>query len=320
MAAYTRIPPTATPARARVILPASFASAGFVTPEQARTRGPQGRGLMIASEGASDTGKTEFILTCPGPGMVLAWDRGFDAMIDNPEPPAARRSDFGFMVVKSPGPTQLPQGPQNQPGQAYLPYWQGGLKSLLAALGNADARTVAIDGDNVSWELQRLAEHGKLTGVFPQTKYTDVYAARRALYARCWDSGKIIIATNMMRDEYRVVMDPATGLGVPDPDKPGEFKRERTGDLVAQGFADKKGNDYYWQIRIRHLYEPPTPPSWNKTLKRNLGGKPGRYGIRVMKAKANPEMVGQELWDDQATFTGLVSLIYPNIPLSDWGL
>lgn len=273
---------------------------------------------MIVTEGLSDTGKTEFVLSAPGPGVLIPFDRGFDAMVDNPDPPSSRRQDFGVKVIQAPGATQLSQGPMNQPGKEYLPFWLEGLKTILWALDNPDIRTVGIDGDNVSWELQRLAEHGKLTGVFPQTKYTDVYAARRALYARCWDSGKIIITTNMMRDEFRKVLD-AEGNPIMDPDRPGEFKKEPTGEQVAQGFSDKK-HDYYWQIRVRHLYEPPTPPTWNAILKKNIGGQPARWGLRVMKAKANPKLVGQELWGEDCTFTGLVSMVYPHIPLKEWGL
>lgn len=282
---------------------------GFVTPNQARKAvGRKTRRLMVATEGESDTGKTEFMFSAPGPGMVLAWDRGFDAMCDNPTPPPSRRSDFGMKVIQAPSSTQFASAAD------YVPYWLAGLKSTLDALSNPDATTVGVDGDNISWELQRLAEHGKLTGVFPQTKYTDVYAARRALYFRMWDSGKIIIATNMMRNEFRKVVD---ANGAPVLDSAGEQKKEPTGEKVAQGFPDQ---EYLWQIRIRHLYTKPVPPKWNPILRRNIGGQPGQWGLRITKAKANPSIVGQELWGASATFEGLVSTVYPHIDPVEWGL
>lgn len=264
---------------------------------------------MIATEGVSDSGKTEFLFTCPGPGLALLWDRGFDAAMDNPKPPATRRADFGVKVIKAPSATQFAD-PKD-----YRPYWLDGLRDTLAALQNADARTVAVDGDNVSWDLQRLAEHGRLTNVFPQTKYTDVYAARRAIYFRMWDSRKIIVATNMMRDEFRAIKD-KDGNYIIDP-ATNEPKKERTGDKVAAGFPDQ---EYLWQIRIRHLYKPPVPPKWNPILKRNIGGEPAQWGLRITKCKANMDMIGEELWGPDCTFTGLVSLVYPQIPLSEWGL
>lgn len=230
-------------------------------------------------------------------------------MCDNPTPPSTRRDDFGMKVIKAPASSQFATA------QEYVPYWMDGLKATLQAVDNPDALTVGIDGDNVSWDLQRLAEHGKLTGVFPQTKYTDVYAARRALYFRLWDSGKIIIATNMMRNEFRKVLD-ADGNVVMDA-ATGEPKKEPTGEKVAAGFPDQ---EYLWQIRIRHLYEKPEPPKWNPILKRNLGGKPGRWGLRITRAKANPALEGQELWGAMATFEGLVSTVYPHIDPAEWGL
>lgn len=264
---------------------------------------------MIASEGVSDSGKTEFAFTCPGPGMGLLWDRGFDAMQDNPKPPPTRRSDFGVKVIQAPAATQFDNAKE------YRPYWLNGLKETLVAISNPDARTVFIDGDNVSWDLQRLAEHGRLTNIFPQTKYTDVYAARRALYFRLWDSRKIILATNMMRDEFKAMQNP-DGSYIIDP-ATNEPKKERTGGKVAAGFPDQ---EYLWQIRIRHLYKPAVPPKWNQTLRRNLGGEPAQWGLKITKCKANMEMVGEELWGDQCTFTGLVSLVYPHIDLKEWGL
>lgn len=264
---------------------------------------------MIASEGESDTGKTEFLFTCPGPGVILAWDRGFDAALDNPNPPKSRRADFAMKVIKAPSATQFADPKE------YRPYWLEGLKATLNAISIPEAVTIAIDGDNVSWELQRLAEHGRLTNVFPQTKYTDVYAARRALYFRLWDSRKIIIATNMMRDEFKAMKNP-DGTYIMDPTT-NEPKKERTGNKVAQGFPDQ---EYLWQIRIRHLKRAGTPPTWNKILKRNAGGTPPQWGLRITKCKANDAMVGEELWGEDCTFQGLVSLVYPHIPLSDWGL
>lgn len=286
----------------RSTLPASFAAAGFVTPEQARhTPGRKNRRLMIRTEGESDTGKTEFMLTAPGPGMIIACDRGFDALCDNPEPPSTRRTDFGLNVVKVPSATQFANAAD------YRPYWLELLKVKLSALANPDAITVCVDGDNVSWDLQRLAEHGKLTGIYPQTKFTDVYAARRALTFRMWDSGKIIICSNMTRDEFVDIIDATTGLQVMD--NMGQPKRERTGKQVSQGFPDYK---YLWQIAIRHLYQPE-----QMKLKRTI---PARFGLRIIKCKANMKLVGAELWGEDATFTGLVSLVYPHIPLSEWGL
>ena len=57
-------------------LPSSFARDGFVTFDKARTRmqvrGQQIKPLLIGTEGESNTGKTEFILSCPT-RVMISW-------------------------------------------------------------------------------------------------------------------------------------------------------------------------------------------------------------------------------------------------------
>lgn len=283
-------------------IPRSILSQGFVTPEQARRKvGAKFRRLMIASEGRSDTGKTEFALTCPGPGINICLDRGFDALLDNPNPPESRRDDFAFDVIMAPTATQATQ-------DVYVEHWRAFRTRVYTAIALPDVRTVIIDGDSDSWELQRLAEHGKTHGVYPQTKMTDVKAARRGFYNKLWDSGKIIVATNKMTDEWVNTLD---NQGNPVLEN-GEPKRHSTGKFVAQGFPDQ---EYLWSIRLRHLYEP---PGISRVTKRPTAA---RWGIRITKCKANPsEHVGTELWGADCNFETLVAVVYPHIPPAEWGL
>lgn len=286
-------------------LPASFMRAGFLPPEQARRRGanPKFRGLMLASEGRSDTGKTEFVLSAPGPGLVLACDRGFDAVFDNQTPPPTRRTDFGIKTLQMPAATDFSSA------KDYLPYYQTFYRETMNALAIPEARTVCIDGDNFSWDLQRLAEWGKLQGIYPQTKYAEPKAARMSFYYKLWESGKIIITTNMMQDEWR---DQVDANGLPLVDDKGERRREKTGDSVPKGFPDQ---EYLWQIRIRHLYKAPR-------VQKLLGKEirvPGQWGLRIVKCKPNQDLIGTELWGSECNFAGLVQTVYPHIPLEDWG-
>lgn len=282
-------------------LPRSFMADGFVTAQQAVHGGRKFRRLMIGTEGLTDTGKTEFILSCPGPGIIICMDRNFDAMLDNPNPPASRRDDFAFKVISAPLSTSAAQ-------DEYVKYFTDYRTQLYKAIANADARTVAIDGDSDSWELERLAAHGKLTGVFPQTRYTDVYARRRAMIAKLWDSGKIIIATNKMKAEYKTIRDRDGNVILDDK---GEEKREKTGEFERQGFPDQ---NYLWQIQLRHLRRPAgVNPKTKKAY-------PQSWGIKILKCKANTEMEGAELWGADCCFPSLVEFVYPNIQPAEWGL
>lgn len=301
-------------------LPASFLRDGFQPAAKARSRMklPDGRLLkpiLIGTEGESDTGKTEFLFSCPGPGIIIALERGHEGMLDNPNPPAARRlDDFAIKAIPLPASTTAKQ-PQ------YLEYFQLARSEYYKALANLDAVVVAVDGDSDFWEIQRLGEWGRLTGIFPQTKYGDVYAARRAMTARAYDSGKIVIGTNKVRDEYETVYGPD---GLPLKEQDGSEKKRKTGNKQRQGFPDQ---NYLWQIQIRHLYRPATridlntlPPAERLKAMRNGGGiQPKQWGIRILKCKINKDLEGDELWGDQCNFAGLVQHVFPHVPLREWG-
>jgi len=277
-----------------ITLPKSFEAAGFLSPDRARMGPGKFKGVMIGIDSPSDYGKSEFALSCPGPGLGIMLDRSFDGCLDNPHPPASRQSDWAFKVIK------VPTATQSNDAKFYQTYWMEFYKEYLAALAMPEARSVLLDGDSDSWELQRLASFGKLTQV-PPLMYTDVNAARRAMYNRAWDSRKIFIATNKVKGEYKDVFD---AQGNPVMTAGGAPKREPTGEVERQGFADQ---DYLFQIQLRCLRKDPAK------------GKPYRYGIRIMKCKPNQELIGEELWDSDCNFQGLVSLVYPSVPMEVWG-
>lgn len=267
-------------------IPASFAREGFALKPRKYHR------LMLGTDGPANSGKTEFGLTAPGPGIVICLDRGFDAMLDNPNPPKTRRNDYAFKVIEAP---QALGATKDQ----YLEYWKSFRDDCYKAAGLPECRTVVIDGDSDSWELQRLAEFGKLTQI-PSIMYTNVNAARRAMYARAYDAGKIVIATNKINRQYKTVFNPD---GTPKLSDQGKEIREWDGKTYdRQGFNDQ---DYLWAIQLRHLFRETTKgPEW---------------GIKITKCKADVEVVGMELWGSDCNFQSLVEVVYPHIPLSDWG-
>lgn len=257
-------------------LPASFARDGFLPADKVRGKL---RRLLIGTDGWPNTGKTEFALSAPGPGIVLCLDRGFDSVFDNPNPPATRRSDFAFKVISMP----LPK--QGQVGY-FAEYWNKFYEEYKRALDNPDARTVVIDGDSDSWELQRLAEFGKLLQV-PSILYAAVNASRKSMIARAWDSGKIVISTNKLNDGYEKKLDAAN-----------KEVQVKTGKEKRQGFSDW---GYLYGVQLRHLF------------------KDGKFGVRILMSKADTSLQNMELWGDECNFKTLVSVIYPNVDPKEWG-
>lgn len=287
-------------------LPASFKTAGFLDSQASRlvatkpgTPNRKFKRLMIGSDGEANTGKSEFAMSAPGPGLFVCLDRGFDAMLDNPRPPEARGKEWGFKVVTAPLASTTDQN-------TYAEYWKSFRTTFYSGLDNPEARTVVLDGDSDSWELQRLGSFGKLTQI-PSIMYTNVNAERRAFIARAYDSGKIIIATNKVKPEY---VDDFNIDGSAKLDNAGKQLRKRSGEMERQGFND---HEYLWAIQIRHLYKA---ASFNKITKREV---PQQWGIRIMMCKADRSLEGSELWGPDCNFAGLVQTVYPHIALEEWG-
>jgi hypothetical protein len=269
-----------------VALPVSFKTAGFVAPPK-----PKYRRLMVGIEGPTNSGKSELCHSAPGPGIFIAQDRGLEAMLDNPNPPETRRPDFFYDTVPAP----LAEGStHDQYKVAWIDYRDN---HVYKAIRLPDCRTVILDGDSDSWETQRLAAFGKLTQV-PSILYTQVNAGRRLFISRLYDSGKIIMATNKVKKLYK----PAFNAdGTP---KMNDGKQMREWDGVSyerQGFEDQ---DYLWQVQLRCIYDPTHP---------------GKYGVYIIKAKANPEVERETLWGEECNMPTVLQVIYPHVPLTEWG-
>lgn len=281
-------------------LPASFFKDGFVTARPKRPR------LLIGSEGETNTGKTEFILSAPPPGVLIAVERGHEACLDNAEPPASRNEDFAIVPVKIPSSLQ-----HGEDSEKYLPHWKELRTTLYKALANDDALSVGFDGDSDSWELQRLAAFGKLTQI-PSIMYTNVNAARRLLIKHCYDSGKNVIMTNKVKAEY---VDEYDGAGIAVLNKDGSQRRIKSGNLERQGFNDY---DFLYQVQLRHLSTPPevidpatlTPKERLATIRSGGFNRPARFAIEILRCKPKRELEGTVLWDDKCNFMGLVEIIY----------
>lgn len=267
----------------------SLADAGFVAPALiVRPPGSQFKRLMLSLEGDRGTGKSELADSAPGLIAHLVLDRGIDSVIDNPFPPLTRNPNAYYKTITVPKASQA---------EDFKAYWQTFRLSLMDAIHSTDGRTVVIDGDPDSWELQRLAEFGRLTKV-PPILYDTVNSARRALYARCYDSGKIIISTSRVRQVWETVKNPITGL--PEVNSSGNDIRRWTGEYEKQGFND---GGYIWTIQARTLYNEDT----------------GVYGFRFMTCKVNRSVEGQEFWGDECNMETLLAAAYPNVPREDWG-
>jgi hypothetical protein len=280
-------------------LPPSFKAAGFgKVPPRRKVRLPNGKllhPLMIGTQGTPNSGKSEFINSCPGPGIALAIDPNYDSMLENPNHPPRNNIIWHRIVV-----------PLNTGSASKTDRYTGAYvevrDTLYKSLEIPDCLTVAIDCDSDFWELHRLAQFGKLTGIYPATKYSPAYAEKRLINSKLFESGRIIVGTNKVKDEYETVY---KADGTPELDNAGEEKRKKTGRKERQGFPDY---GYLWEVQLEHLLKP------------TVGKTPMQWGIRLLECKPNPQLIGEELWGDNCNFSTLVQVIYPDVELSEWGL
>jgi len=293
------------------MIPDSFRKYGVITPAQVRRT----RRLMIGTEGLTNTGKSEFLMSAPGPKIIVPIDPSFDSALDNPNPPTSRSlDDCGFCIIK----TSM-QGTATQ--TEYAQEFVNARAKLYELANEPELITLAIDGDSDLWELQVLAEYGRTQQIHPW-QYTPLYAVKRAMVKRLWESGKIIIATNKLKNLYEDVLDDD---GNPITDDKGKTKQRKVaGEYKRQGFPDQ---DYLWQLQIRHLYKGPelvdvsklSPIERLKAAKQKQSKSKPQWGIKIMKCKANPMLEGDELWGEKANFRGLVEYVYPQIDIAEWG-
>ncbi len=272
-------------------LPTSFKALGAVTVDEARIRRklPRGTrpGVLIKNYGPTQSGKTEFALSCPGPGILISVDKQSDAVWDNSNPPAARNPDWGLIDYEMPVPGQ---------SEDFVAAWKKYRDLLYGCINNKEAMSVCVDGDSETWDLQLLADHGKVTQIMP-IKRTGTNQSRRALMSRLYFSGKIVICTHRVKPEYEAVFTPD---GKPVKDSMGNDDRRPTGRSVVAGFND---DNYLWHLVLEHF----------KT-------KTGKFGIKIIKCKANTQVEGMDLVGDECNFASLVQVAYPDTPLKAWGL
>lgn len=280
--------------------PQSFARDGFLSKAK-----PKFRGCLIGTEGRANTGKSEFGLSGPGPGIFLALDRQHRAMVDNPEPPVTRRDDF--LIIPVDLAMAGSSATQAQAAEAFNVFYSS---YYMKALNNPDARTVVVDGDSDGFECQMLGEFGKVTQV-PQMMRTALNASRRVYVARAVQSNKVVIMTNKVKKQYENVFD---GMGKPvmDPQKPSEQKREWMGGYERQGWND---HEYCYEIQLRHLYKP----AETVTRRDREVELPQRWGIQILMCKAQRALEGTELWGDDCNVQSLLSLVYPQVEPEEWG-
>jgi hypothetical protein len=265
---------------------------GYMTQDQVLKRGGT-LPMCIGIDGQPSGGKTELALSAPGTIIGVTVDRGHVGLMLNPNPPKTRNQNVGWKVIDPPMPSAAVQN-------EFIAYWRTIRDAAYAATDLKEVTTVLLDGDSDTWEIQRMAEFGRLISI-PSHLYTTVNAARRAFYARLIDSGKFIILTSKMTKEYKQVYGPN---GQPEMNDKGQPRRQWTGNWERKGFDDL---DYSLQLSL-HCYRT----EGNLTF-------PGEFRTRLDLCKSDRSLEGAEFGGNDCNLPSILQTVYPHIPLKSWG-
>jgi hypothetical protein len=273
---------------------------GYMTQNQVLHKGGNALPMCIGIDGQPSGGKTELALSAPGNIVCVTIDRGHVGLMLNPNPPKTRNKNVYWKVLEPPMPTAAAQ-------TDFTAFWQLVRTESYAAVGHKEVRSVVFDGDSDSWEIQRMAEFGKLTQI-PSHLYTTVNAARRAFYSRLKDSGKFVVLTSKMTKEYKTVYGPN---GQPELNDKGQPKRQWTGQWERKGFDDL---DYSLEMSL-HCYR--ADAKYDDTGVFLVSG--GEFRARLDLCKSDRSLEGSEFGGEDCNLPVILRTVYPQIPLKEWG-
>jgi len=183
------------------------------------------RRLIVGVEAKEKCGKTNFMLSAPGPLAVFDFNKGLEGVV-------GKFVDEKDIYVKDYTKTGE-AGTQKE----WEKKWKSYAEEYRAVLKDAYIRTIGVDTSTEAWELARLAAFGQTTKVLPRY-YGPVNEEFRNLIYAAYQSGKNVILNHMMKEEY-VASKANTDIS------------NRTGRYIRRGFADSA---YMVQVNIK-LYK-----------------------------------------------------------------
>ena len=185
------------------------------------------RRLIVGIEAQEKCGKTNFLLSSPGPIAVFDFNNSLEGVVNKF---ANMKDIFISDYSKSGSHLSTPE---------WLKIWEKFKKEYVEILREPSIKTMGIDTATEQWELCRMARFGKLTQVMPHM-YGPVNEEFRNLLYIAYSSGKNIILTHKKKEEYVA-------------SKANPAISNRTGKYIRSGFAD---SPYMVQVNIDLWRDP----------------------------------------------------------------
>lgn len=160
------------------------------------------------------------------------------------------------------------------------------------------ARTTIIDTESELWQIQRLAQYGKITQIVA-LQYANLNRAVTE-WVRLFEQGENnnLILLSQAREEW--------GNGTDDK---GKAIRVKTGRLERMG---SDAADFLVQAFFNAGYIEAQIGPQGQVL------EPAHFYLDLVRSDTNADLVGMRWWDKQITFQNVASALYPKVPAEAW--
>lgn len=231
--------------------------------------------IILAIDADEKCGKTHFALTAPAPISYISTDFGLDGVVQKFQ--SYKRI---WVCEQQIGVEQLLALGADQAAREASKVQRAIDKAYAAALGKA--RTIVIDNASDLWEIDRLAEFGKLDKVMAR-EYGPVNRHFKGRIQAARSQGHTnLILIHQVKDEY--------------------LKNERTGKKKRAGFA---ATGYLVDVNA-FMYKNPSEEI------------PARYHLAITDCRHQPDVEGLDLSGEDLDFPSLAGLIFPQSSRGDW--
>jgi hypothetical protein len=235
--------------------------------------------LTIGLDGLPKTGKTTWAMGMPGPLGVISNDPMTKRVVQR-----AKR-DGKEIYLKT--------FPETEDKKIAEKEWARYLEVYAWMLENL--RSVIIDTDTGSWDLQRMAAFGKLTQVMPN-QYVEVNRERRRIIRMSEDSNCNVCFVFKQKKKYMDVKR-RTKQGV-------QTVSSWTGEFERAGFSETA---YLLQVNMETIKENPGDLDVEE-----------RFKVKVVNCTQNAELDGEILEYPVNDFTSLAMMVFPESVEGDW--
>ena len=236
--------------------------------------------LTIGLDGLPKTGKTTWAMGMPGPIGVISNDPMTKRVAQRAESDGSKEN-----YIRTFPETQAKQDAEKE--------WARYLDVYAWMLANM--RSLVIDTDTGSWDLQRMAAFGKLTQVMPN-QYVEVNRERRRVIRMAEDSNCNVCFIFKQKKKY-VDVKRRTKQGV-------QTVSSWTGEYERAGFSETA---YLLQVNMETIKEEPEGLDVEE-----------RFKVKVVNCTQNAGLDGEILEYPLNDFSSLAISVFPESNEEDW--